>query len=232
MNRDEQLTRPASLPPKKKQIAGREVLGPSESGGGTWIAVNDAGATFALINWYAIAARAGRHAVSRGEVVNAMSAGGSPEIAETALDGLPLIRVNPFRLIGIFPAALRIIEWRWDLKNLTRTSHRWETRQWVSSGFDEATAQRVRGKTFQRFQRQRSAGGLDWLRRLHRSHAPGTGPFSTCMHRENAATVSYTEVRVSAGNATMRHHSGPPCQKAASSLLRLNLVSDRGHPAA
>jgi len=50
MNRDEKLTRPTGLPPKKRMVNGRAVISPSEPGGGTWIALNDHGATLALIN--------------------------------------------------------------------------------------------------------------------------------------------------------------------------------------
>jgi len=75
------------------------------------------------------------------------------------------------------------------LKQLVRKNHRWKSKQWISSGFDEPTAQRARGKTFQRAGRQHSAESLDWLRRLHRSHSPYASPFSTCMHRADAATV-------------------------------------------
>ena len=81
MNRDEKLTRPTGLPPKKKKINGRAVISPSEPGCGTWIAVNDHGATLALINWYSITARVGGKAISRGEVVNSASAAISPDFA-------------------------------------------------------------------------------------------------------------------------------------------------------
>ncbi len=212
MNRDEKLTRPTGLPPKKKKVNGRAVISPCEPGGGTWIAMNDHGATLALINWYSITARVDEKAVSRGEVINSMSAATSPDFADAALHGLPLNQINPFRLIGMYPAISEIVEWRWNLKQLVRKNHRWKSQQWISSGFDEPTAQRVRGKTFQRALRQDSAGSLDWLRRLHRSHSPQAGPFSTCMHRTDAATVSYTEVTVSSLLATMRHHAGAPCQ--------------------
>ena len=164
MNRDEKLTRPTGLPPKRQMMNGRAVISPSEPGGGTWIAVNDHGATLALINWYSITARVGGKAVSRGEVINSMSSSISPEVAAAALDGLPLNRINPFRLIGIYPGAGEIVEWRWNLKQLVRKNHRWKSQQLISSGFDERTAQRVRGKTFQRAERQYSAGSLDWLR--------------------------------------------------------------------
>ena len=212
MNRDEKLTRPTGLSPKKKTMKGQAVICPSEPGGGTWIAVNDCGATFALINWYSITARVGGKAVSRGEVVNSVSAISSSDLADVVLQRLPLKRINSFRLIGIFPAMRQIAEWRWDLKKLTRKNHQWKTRQWISSGSNEPVAERVRGRTFRHALRQRTAGRLDWLRRLHGSHSPRTGPFSTCMHRADAATVSYTEVTVSSCHATMRYHAGALCQ--------------------
>ena len=224
MNRDEKLTRPTGLPPKKKKVNGRVVISPSEPGGGTWIAVTDHGSTLALINWYSILARVGGKAVSRGVVVNSMSAAISPDFADAALHGLPLNQINPFRLIGIYPATSEIVEWRWNLKKLVRKNHRWKSQQWISSGFDEPTAQRIRGQTFQRAGMQHSAGTLDWLRRLHRSHSPEIGPFSTCMHRADAATVSYTEVVVSLHKAVMRHLPGGPCRLSSLSIHHLQCV--------
>ena len=211
MNRDEKLTRPIGLPPQVRQVNGRTVMCPSEPRGGTWIATNNEAATFALINWYSIPARVESKAVSRGVIVNRVSTTSSPEDAQAALSGLPLHRINPFRLIGIFPATGKIVEWRWNLKQLIRKNLRWQTQQWISSGFDEPTARRVRGRTFRKARQQSSDGSLDWLRRLHRSHSPHCGPFSTCMHRADAATVSYTEVIVVSRKTTMRHHTGVPC---------------------
>src|SRR6266436_5727382 len=120
MNRDEKLTRPTALPPRKRMVNGRAVFAPSEPGGGTWIALNDQGATLALINWYSITARVGGKAVSRGAVVNSMSAAISPDFADAALAELPISRINPFRLIGVFPVTGELVEWRWDLKKLSR----------------------------------------------------------------------------------------------------------------
>ncbi|MFO1512817.1 MAG: NRDE family protein [Verrucomicrobiota bacterium] len=223
MNRDEKLTRPIGLPPKRKKVKGRAVISPAEPGGGTWITVNDHGVTLALINWYSVTDRVGGKTISRGEVVTSVSAAITLDAAEAALQGLPLNRLNPFRLIGVFPETGEIVEWRWNLKRLVRKRHPWKTRQWISSGFDEPTAQRVRGKHFQRAGRQHSTGSLDWLRRLHRSHSPQAGPFSTCMHRADAATVSYTEITVSACRAEMHHHTGAPCQSATCSRHQLRL---------
>ena len=214
MNRDEKLARAAGLPPKIISVLGRRVVRPAEPGGGTWIALNDAGVTFALINWYSVTARVKRNPVSRGEVVNAVSAQTSPASASEILARLPLKHINPFRLIGVFPATKEILEWRWDLKRHVRQQHPWQAQQFISSGFDEPTAQRIRSGTFRMALRQKSAGTLEWLRRLHRSHAPEPGPFATCMHRAEAATVSCTEVIFSARRAVMRHTAGAPCENA------------------
>jgi hypothetical protein len=232
MNRDEQLTRVCALPPAKNIINGCTVLSPSEPGGGTWIAVNDSGVAFALINWYSITRRVKGQTVSRGQVVTAASGAKTPDLADAALAQLPLKRINPFRLVGIFPASGEIVEWRWDLKRLFTKQHPWKDQQWISSGFDEPVARRIRSRTFREALKQKSAGGLGWLRRLHRSHVPVRGAFSTCMHRNDAITVSYTEIVVAPSRATMRYHRGAPCRalKHSSRQLRLQkatLVASR-----
>jgi hypothetical protein len=223
MNRDENLTRVMGLPPKLHQVSGRTVLCPSEPGGGTWIAVNDTGATLALINWYAIKAKVEVHAVSRGEVVNSVGAAEGKDYVDSALAALPLAKMNPFRLIGIFPSTGEIFEWRWDLKNLISKRRSWKPQQWISSGFDEPKAQRIRSATFRQKQSRCPSGSLDWLRRLHRSHAPECGAFSTCMHRPGAITVSCTEIALTSHYATMRYCPGSPCRALEHYVCRVRL---------
>jgi hypothetical protein len=223
MNRDEMLTRAAGLPPRLTHLNGRAILAPSEPSGGTWIGVNDTGVTLALINWYSITSHVTGQATSRGEVVKLALSSDSPALVNTMLKELPLARVNPFRLIGVFPSDKAVVEWRWNLQHLERRDHRWRTNTWISSGFDEPGAQQTRGKTFGEALRQTSAGSTDWLRRLHRSHSPECGPYSHCMHRTDAATVSYTEVTVTHRLVTMRHAPGTPCCTALMPTLGLQL---------
>jgi len=212
MNRDEKLTRHTGLPPTKKRLNGRVVVSPSEPGGGTWIALNDSGACLALINWYSAKRSVAHDPMSRGEVVKTVCAVDSHEVVDAKLHSLPLERINPFRLIGIFPGIKEIVEWRWNLKCLVRKKCPWKSQQWISSGFDEPTAHRVRGRTFFCALQKHSISRLDELRRLHGSHSPQRGPFSTCMHRTDAATVSYSEIAVSRRSANMRYLTGPPCR--------------------
>src|SRR5688572_11188489 len=218
MNRDEKLARVAALPPRQRQIDGRPVLFPSEPSGGTWIGVNDVGVTLALINWYSIAKRVDASPISRGNIVRSALSAGSPTAVVEALAGLPLGRMNPFRLLGFFASDQTVVEWRWDLKSVDQLHHVWKTNIWASSGYDEPGAQQTRVKTFGEALRQRSSGNLDWLRRLHRAHALQPGPHSICMHRNGAATVSYTEVSVSRRTATMHYQAGPPCCRSPQSV--------------
>jgi hypothetical protein len=211
MNRDEQRSRIAGLPPARFVLGERIVVHPREPAGGTWISVNDHGVCFALVNWYAIPARAPLPTVSRGEVVLAVRACGTGAEAEDQVAALHLPRMNPFRLVGFFEAEQRVVEWRWDGRELTVTRHPWSAGQWLSSGHDEPTAQRFRSAAYQGVLSESDAGSVEWLRRLHESHEPECGPFSTCMHRDDAATVSYTEVDVGEAGVVMRHCNGPLC---------------------
>jgi hypothetical protein len=212
MNRDEKRSRPKGLPPSERTIDGHRVICPSEPNSGTWIFLNDSGITLALINWYSVGGRVSTDPISRGEIIPSITPADSPDLVDSALSTLPLPRINPFRLIGIFPQCKEVLEWRWNLSELARKSHDWRSQQWISSGFDEATAQNIRSQTFREFLTQASVGTFSWLRRLHASHTPECGPFSTCMHRPDAVTVSYTQISVSPSKASLHHICGAPCE--------------------
>lgn len=144
MNRDEQRSRVDAIPAAAHRIGNRVALYPSEPSGGTWIGVNDSGITYALLNWYSVPHRVVGKAVSRGEIVPmALPLDTSDEVTQ-ALTRRTLAEVNPFRLIGVFPEARAVVEWCWDRRQLQHRVHPWRTGIWISSGFDEPAAQRIR----------------------------------------------------------------------------------------
>jgi hypothetical protein len=224
MNRDEKLTRGAARPPAQHCLENRNAIFPSEPNGGTWIGVNDAGATFALINWYSVPTNVAGTAVSRGEIVKRSLRSDSPEQLDETLSTISLDRVNPFRLLGVFGSSRVVVEWRWDLQRRQRLGHSWQSNVWISSGFDEVGVQQGRGETFAEAVQEISAGSTSWLRRLHGSHAPEAGPYSTCMHRVDAATVSYTEITVARETATLLYTPGSPCCTAPMTAHHLRLA--------
>jgi len=215
MNRDEKLDRFAGLAPTIVDLESRRAMFPSEPTGGTWISANDAGVCLALINWHRVEREPNKDVVSRGEVVRALAGkSGANEIAG-AMGKLPLRKLRPFRLIVIVPSERSVTEWRWNLEWLASRDHKWRAQHWFSSGFDEGRAELERQRICDAARSHESTGSLGWLRQLHRSHALRRGPFSICMHRREASTVSYTEVAVSERRATMRYKAGPCCLNRA-----------------
>ena len=223
MNRDEKRDRFVALAPAIVDLEGHRAVFPTEPTSGTWISANDAGVCLALINWHRIERNPRNGTLSRGLVVKELAGKSSADEIAAAVKKLPLRKLPPFRLIAVAPREMRVIEWRWNLRRLTRRDHEWERRHWFSSGLDEPEAERERGRICKDAQTQKSEGRLDWLRRLHRSHSPHRGPFSICMHRPDAATVSYTEVAVSKRRATMRYKSGPCCSNKAMATKTISL---------
>ena len=104
MNRDEQRSRERALPPRWHRLGERSALYPHESGGGTWIGLNDTGISFALLNGYSVPLRSLSHPLSRGIVIPALLHGTTSDGADSLLRQLETGRLQPFRLVGIFPS--------------------------------------------------------------------------------------------------------------------------------
>jgi hypothetical protein len=223
MNRDESRSRLSALPPEVLQRDELAMLYPREPSGGTWIGINSAGMAFALINWYSQPDCGDCSAVSRGEVVRTLLAARTSTRAASLLAGLPLSRMNPFGLMVISVCKRSLTEWRSSGGNLRRFDLPWRRHHWFSSGLDEAKANEIRRR---RCERVHGYLGVMALRKLHRSHSPKTGPFSLCMHRRNACTVSYTEIDVRGPIASTYYIAGSPCSRAPrfTASIRLDVL--------
>lgn len=213
MNRDEQRSRIAALPPTFRQLGDRHALFPSEPTGGTWIGLNDAGVVLALLNWYAVPSRPLAFPISRGAIIPALLSESDPHMAGRSLATLALDRIQPFRLVGIFPTngERQVHEWRWDGEALIAIEHPWKLEHWISSGADEEGAERERRRCFARHSTAADHGTKEWLIRLHASHEPAPGAASVCVHREDAATVSQTCIGWADGSGWMEYLEGLPC---------------------
>jgi hypothetical protein len=223
MNRDEKRDRLTGLAPTVIKLEKHRAMFPREPTGGTWISANDAGVCLALINWHRVKREPDNAIRSRGEVISKLAGTSTSEEISAAITNLPLRKLRPFRLIAIAPKENRVIEWRWNLDRLSMRKHSWESHHWFSSGFDEATAETERTRVCSEQSDESAKRDLKWLRRLHRSHEPERGPFSVCMHRPDAATVSYTEVAVSGLSIVMRYKDGPPCSRKSTTTKRCKL---------
>lgn len=221
MNRDELLSRPRALPPALSHGPRFSALYPREPSGGTWIGCNALGNLLALLNWNDVNKAGARpQTASRGIVIpelifEADSSGTSRKISSFNLAG-----IYPFRLVGVFPDEQFVCEWRWDGTLLQSAKLPWKRRHWFSSRVSDVEAEQVRGRTCEAVAAA-TAGetSRDWLATLHRSHEPERGAFSVCVHREDAATASYTEIHCDANVVSISYVDGPPCGTHDSDLI-------------
>jgi transport and Golgi organization protein 2 len=227
MNRDELLTRGTAQPPAIQTVRGVKALFPTDVEGGTWIAVTERGDTWALLNRNG-GTRSPKN-VSRGQLVLGALATFDNDDLSTWLQELGLFNFLPFRLVGINLSDRKLREWTWDGDQLSTPNHGWRANHWFSSGISDANAAEIRGKLFETGRAEPDSGTMNWLRRMHRSHGSAPGAFSVCVHRDDAATVSYTEVEVTAAGMRMRYLRGSPCLDTPVQELGLPLTQPYSH---
>lgn len=222
-NRDERKTRPASTPPELVTIDGVRALAPRDGeAGGTWIGVNERGVALALLNGYQHARHRAEGAFrSRGLLVHEQLGAASAREVADRVRKLDLSIYRPFLLTAFDRVTAFVIEWdglRADARALDDGM-----RPIVSSGYDYEGVARTRRELFDSLAVQ----GVDdtMLARFHRAHEPERGPYSPCMHRDDAATVSYTRVSVGDRQGAIEHHAGAPCESPPRSQSTLPLAS-------
>ena len=218
MNRDEKLSRHAGAIPEIRNLVGLKAICPLDVEGGTWIAVTETGVTWALLNRNPTWQREKRR--SRGVVI--LSALRSQTNEKELVEPELLQAVMPFRLVRIEDVAHSILEWIWDGQKIALLDYPWQANNWFSSGQSDELASQIRGNTFAESRHDRDWGTVEWLRRMHRSHAPERGAFSICVHRPDAQTVSYSEIQVSRDLVTMNYSAGPPCEADSSTQIELS----------
>ncbi|HEX4955452.1 MAG TPA: NRDE family protein [Thermoanaerobaculia bacterium] len=218
-NRDERRTRLPATAPSVAEAQGVRYLSPSDSeAGGTWIAVNELGLSLSLLNLYQATRPAGspQPPRSRGLLVRDLAGSDGLRDVATALERADLERYEPFTLLAVEPGLARAFEW--DGRSLVPLGE--PDHPLVSSAvvFSEAAA--ARRRSFE-------ALGAEGLSRsplhlaFHSSHLPERGRLSACMHREDAKTVGFTQVTVSAGEVALAYAPGSPCRVALGTPVRL-----------
>src|SRR5215472_15515543 len=214
MNRDELRTRPTALPPKIHERDGMSVVYPREPSGGTWIACNSSGNLLALLNWNEVdPVSLGQKRKTRGLVIPELIREVSSSSTNSCLKRLNLDGVFPFRLIEVFQSERKLVEWRWDGTAIQQLGWAWVCKHWFSSSLSDSRALVERGRICEVAALDPAAGSESWLRSLHRSHDPKPGPYTICVHRRGASTVSYTEVECDRSSISMKYLSGSPCLK-------------------
>jgi hypothetical protein len=233
MNRDELLTRRTARPPEILQRGQLSVIRPIEPAGGTWIACNSRGILLALLNWNDIPSKTMlQRKQTRGAVIPQLIWHEDSATVHSCFGRMPLDQMLPFRLVGIFRDEAAVFTWQWDGIRTARTDLPWVRRHWFSSSLSDAQAAAERGAACEEAARAYKAATRDWLRSLHASHLPFPGAFSICVHRDDAATVSYTEVCCRGEAIAMDYFPRNPCKagfaKAGAGELGRNVETFSG----
>lgn len=181
--------------------------------GGTWILVNECGITMGLMNGL-FRERAGpEEPRSRGLLVRELAETETIADLEKKIAAMDPSPYRPFRFFALAPEeALLLVEWNGQLLQTRRDPA--AQPPIISSSFDESEVGRRRRADYERIVMGKENPPVDLLQTYHRSHFPSPSAYSVCMHREEASTQSLTRVDVTAEEARMLYHAGPPCEKA------------------
>jgi hypothetical protein len=202
-SRDEKHNRAVADPPTNFYRDGVRYIAPRDPDcGGTWISVNEAAVSLCLLNGVG-----GRGLVSRGLLVVALANSVSQREAVRRVRAVHLNRFAPFQLAVLEPACQPLLL-EWNGAKLRTIDDASSFVPLTSSSHDPELVRNIRTACFQYM----SPESVPAFASFHRSHEPAAGPYSVCMHRDDASTVSFTEVTVSGGSVSMAYYAGPPCE--------------------
>lgn len=208
-NRDEQRSRDIAEPPLEWEEPSGHFLGPRDrQGGGSWIGVNRSGWTCALLNFYERAGVLPPGKRSRGEIVRALAPLASLKAFERSLIALDLKDFAPFHLLVVDPDGVGFLE-TWDGK---KRSHQSGSEIQLPLSTSSVDPQRVVARR-KAIYKSLNAGGppaAESLIAFHRHYDTSDGAASVCMRREDAQTVSLSDITVAKGKIVFRYFARDP----------------------
>lgn len=217
-NRDEQRSRALALAPRVLEIEATRVLMPLDpQGHGSWIAVNENGLSLCLLNYYQGETLEGK-LISRGQLVRSLSCLNTIGGLALALDRLCLTEYAPYTLV-VFEAQgsrskitkVRAFQWSGSVLKVFQP-----VSPLTSSSVRFNEVSRTRHHIYQQLVQDNS---VEELQRYHQAHADGKNERSVCMHREDAKTVSFSHITVTAKRAEFYYQAGSPCNSRAAVYL-------------
>ncbi len=206
-NRDEQRSRGIAAAPVILEHGCTRFIAPTDTDhGGTWIAVNEHGIGLCLLNDPREPARGSR---SRGFVIPELIWLRSVDDCAFVIKELDLSSFAPFTLLLIEPDQPAAVA-HWDAASLVIDREADRRAPLVSSSFDPEGVRLSRVREFARH----GAGDPASLYRFHSSHGGAAGPYSPCMHRPDAETVSFSWIAVTRDEVRFLYLPTAPCRCA------------------
>jgi hypothetical protein len=155
----------------------------------------------------------------------ALAAAGGVDGAARALGRLPLGEFRPF-VVVVLAAAGRGLWAAWSGADLDLHLDLPREQPLVSSSFCTEEVRRNRVAVFRRMREAAGGAGTTALHLdYHRSHEPAAGPHSPCMHRDDAATVSFSWVEVDERQIRFHYAAHSPCLAAPAPAVVLTRLA-------
>jgi uncharacterized protein with NRDE domain len=219
-NRDERLTRPEALPPAVREEDGVKFLAPVDVlSGGTWLLVNEAGVTLAILNHYEKEEPEPPGGVfrSRGQLVWSLASCASLEEVAARLGGMEIEEYNAFLFLAFDPGSgdrpgARVWQWVHEGTAL-RGPDPSPGMPVCSSSFAPERVVAARRRAFAELvpagiRASGEAVGPEWLDRYHHLDGDGhPGPETVLMRRPDARTWSISRVRVERTRVAFRYEA-------------------------
>jgi len=224
-NRDEKLTRRPSTDPQLLCRDGVRFLAPIDGdAGGSWIATNELGITLCLLNGPSQTSRHVSAGRSRGLLLLDLASAGSVQDVQLRVWKTDLWRYDAFSLAVLEQGQHTLmVEWDGTEKRILPFGDPYMPL--ASSSFDPVQVRYARSRQRANLAGERLSNPVLALM-FHRSHLPERGPYSPCMHRAAAETVSFSWVTVTGSEASFYYSAGPPCRSLAGASYTLALVQE------
>lgn len=210
-NRDERHARKPALPPRIFERGGARFIAPIDGDhGGSWIGVNQFGLSLCLLNRYQNGEQSTTESkFSRGLVLlELMDSVAQADVHNRILEK-DLSRHQPFTLVVLEPGKQALLV-DWTGRECLSEPDGEQVMPVTSSSYDPVGVGETRRHTYERLI-NRSARSADLLFEFHSSHEPGPGPYSTCMHRDDARTVSFCWIKVTEDRIGCCYYPHSPC---------------------
>jgi Transport and Golgi organisation 2 len=216
-NRDERKTRPAAWPPRVRELHGVRFIAPIDAQhGGSWIAVNEFGTTFCLLNRYDVAVASGNK-TSRGLLLYDLLDCTAQAEVEVRLKRLSLASFQPFTLATVpLHAPVQLFQWNGSQLQIEANV----ALPLTSSSFDTQNVIAQRQAAYKTIQPVISR---ELLLNFHRSHEPLKLEAAVCMHRAETQTVSFSHLIVTPHRIEFRYSPNPPCRATERDTYRASL---------
>lgn len=224
-NRDESHGRAPAEPPasfvKDTEASRRGYLMPTDpSSNGTWVAVNDAGLAFTLLNYNLSQPPKGRD-MSRGDVIpsllQATTMGEVIGLART----IKSERMMPFRLVVCDGRSLMLWPSTEPIEQVEVVPWSGEPVMFTSSGLGDDLVEGPRRALFEDWFGDDPSENFEKQDGFHRHRWPDRQHLSINMHRDDARTVSYTVVDLEPSQAAMHYYADGPDQDQATTTCAL-----------